>query len=178
MADRITIRFRADYPSARSAMAAADPIMETSGIWLLRKVQFWTLFGLAAFGAMAALNMVFGPVDGIGYLYVTVLGILAVAGLFAVTVLIERKAYDAFVKTSFAMTGQAEIDADSFSFVTAHSRWRTGWEDVIETFKTTNAVGIINPTGPIYIPAAAMDDPETVFRQMRKWHQTARGKTI
>ena len=80
-------------------------------------------------------------------------------------------------ETSFQRTQRMLIDASGVTQITAHSRWHSGWGDVIavKAGKTTICVAISGVA--IALPRRAFPNPpeaDRAFAAMQRWQEAAR----
>lgn len=169
----IKATFTNSFAHASESRNATTPIMVRPALHRLMTVTNWIYTILTGVGTMAIILFFLNDTPSIAYLFVIFAGALVVYGFTYINIYIDRAAYADFTKTDFGATNSVEIDADSFTLISTHSRWTTGWQDVKDTFRTENTLGIVTPTMPIYIPASALKDPDAVFAQMNTWHKAA-----
>ena len=79
-------------------------------------------------------------------------------------------------ETSFARGQQVLIDASGITQITAHSRWHSGWGDVIDVKAGKTTIGVVISGVAIALPRNAFPNPPEADRAlaaMQSWQEAA-----
>lgn len=75
--------------------------------------------------------------------------------------------------SAFGAKQRVEITPDALTLITRNSQWRTSWADVSAVSQTKGALCVTVSALALYVPKAALDDPDKTFADMQNWHNTS-----